>query len=512
MTGHLKSFELGEDMRGSITDAYLLLMLLVFPLFTGLSGYENLTFSKFVFFIGLTAVWLASLAVLSIRGRRGPGRFGAAGCFAMIFILLACLSAAMSEYGAACIVGGGRYDGLLSWLAYALVFVGVSTFGSFKRCHAAAFGVSVSICCVTAILQLFGKNPLGLFPADYCYYDAHIKFTSEFLGTIGNVNLLASLLCLAIPFFFAFSVIFEGIYSALSLIPLFLAVTVLAASGVSGGAFACAATALVALPLLFSDGQRVLRGCISLCVCALALAAAFSIDGGYVEGELAISVSPGTRSKLCLVLAAVLMALRPVLRRTRLNAGKCRLRAFFTILSAAALLAAFAAVWLYRGDSGTVYELSQLLHGHADDSFGSSRIRIWRETLALIPEHPLLGTGPGTLALRLDIEFSRFVPETGKTLFSYVDNAHNEYLQILAETGAMGLAAYLCIIVCSLRQAMKNGGGAGASIFLAVFCCCVQGFFGLGLCITAPLLWIFLGFAAAYGAHPSTDFLGGMHD
>ena len=70
----------------------------------------------------------------------------------------------------------------------------------------------------------------------------------------------------------------------------------------------------------------------------------------------------------------------------------------FGLLAAFGLTAAaVCAVWLYPGESGTLHELRCALEGKLDDSFGSSRVLIWRETLALVPARPLLGGGPGSL-------------------------------------------------------------------------------------------------------------------
>lgn len=97
------------------------------------------------------------------------------------------------------------------------------------------------------------------------------------------------------------------------------------------------------------------------------------------------------------------------------------------------------------------------MQGNIKDSFGSSRILIWRKSLELVPERMLLGGGPGTLSLRLDVNFSRFVEETGQTLSSSVDNAHNDYLGILVNTGLLSLAAYLAAQLTSLFQGGKSG-------------------------------------------------------
>ena len=139
------------------------------------------------------------------------------------------------------------------------------------------------------------------------------------------------------------------------------------------------------------------------------------------------------------------------------------------------------------------------MHGQLEDSFGSSRILIWRSVLALVPERPLLGGGPGTLALRLEMSFSRYVPETGQTLSSFVDNAHNEYLRLLADTGALGLLSYLALLLCAFARCLRRRGvrPVSSALLLSLVCYCIQDFFGLGLCLVSPLFWILLGLSQA---------------
>ena len=194
-------------------------------------------------------------------------------------------------------------------------------------------------------------------------------------------------------------------------------------------------------------------------------------------------------SGLWLALFVFVCAALLLLPRSRPARRRC------TVVAAALCLGAVIAVFFSSAESGTVYELSQVLHGNLDDSFGSSRIRIWRECLVLVPEYPLLGGGPGTLALRLDVTFSRFVPQLGITLRSAADNAHNIYLGRLVNTGVLGLAAYLSLLLCSARCALRlaRRNDLIASLFLGVFCGAVHACFGLGLCITEPLFFALLG-------------------
>ena len=176
---------------------------------------------------------------------------------------------------------------------------------------------------------------------------------------------------------------------------------------------------------------------------------------------------------------------------------KCRLTPdgysrVFALMIFLAVIAGLTAVYFWPGNTGTVYEFSQVLHGNVSDSFGSSRIRIWRECLALFGERPVLGGGPDTLSLRLDLTFTRYIEELDFTRVTYVDNAHNEYLGYLINLGVVGMTAYLAIMAFSFVRLVRSRHGTGekTAFGCAVVCYWIQSFFGLGLCVVAPFLWI----------------------
>ena len=188
-------------MKGAkwLTDKYICLMLLVFPLWTGFEGYADLTRSKFLFFAVLTGAWLLAAGVSLLRAHTPPPNLRPEGWVCLGFLAGACLSAACSPYGDAVLIGASRYDGLLTLLLYGCIFLGVSAFGERRARYAALLGVSCAACCAVALLQLAGGNPLGLFPGGYTYYDAGVRYSGAFLGTIGNTDLLASYFCLCVP-------------------------------------------------------------------------------------------------------------------------------------------------------------------------------------------------------------------------------------------------------------------------------------------------------------------------
>lgn len=121
-------------------------------------------------------------------------------------------------------------------------------------------------------------------------------------------------------------------------------------------------------------------------------------------------------------------------------------------LGAAAVVAA-AAAWAFRGREWT--------HG-----------LIWRDALALWRAHPLLGCGLG----RFHLEFPAFASEALKARWPegrvIVNFAHNEYLQTLAETGPLGLAALAAVPAAAwlaLRRSASLERGAAAAGALALF-------------------------------------------
>ncbi len=429
----------GARLKRRITDMYIYIMLIVFPLFTGFDGYRNITASKLYFFVAATLLWLAGMIAISIRYRHvDRRRLSAIEICVLAYFAVCCVSALISPFGNSVLLGAGRFDGLLNTALCVCIFMGVSRYATARVGYAYALAISAFLCCSVAVLQFMGLNPLHLFPGEYSYQDMGVLYSGEFLGTIGNANLFCAYLCLVIPLLTV--IVICGTKRRLFLLPVIaLCVFCLLKCTVSAGKLAMLAFVLVFLPFA---------------------AARFS-----------------HKSK----------------RRTAVLIGCC-----------ASLLLATAAVLIinFKGEglSGTINELYSVMHGDVRNSFGSSRIQIWRECLRLFHESPLLGGGPGTISLRLDIDFSRFVAETGKTLTSSVDNAHNAYLQILTDTGLLSLILYLAAMIITTLKAARTGLEKPLLLAIggALLCYWVQDFFGLGLFLVAPVMWILWALAASH--------------
>ncbi|MEG0778020.1 MAG: O-antigen ligase family protein [Oscillospiraceae bacterium] len=481
-----------------LTDKYIYIMLLIFPLFTGFWGYSEITASKIAFFATLSLIWLLSLLVLQIAKKKPKAitKPSIPEICVLAYLLLCCISALFSPDKGAVLLGAGRGDGLWGIALCCFVFFGISRFGCPRAGYIYALAVSCSLCCIVALLQLLGLNPLALFPGDLTYYDAGIKYSSAFLGTIGNTDLFSAFLCLAVPLFASYYIISKK--RPFALLPaLFIGAFCLVACGVSGGMVAAAVCVLIALPFIVNDGERLRRAFEIAALLCLVLCVRVSLNTALENGAVDIAFNFSKKSAVLLALAAAFIGLRFVFKNREFKAKT--LPRVFAALSVFCVASGLAAVYFWQGDKGTIYEFSRLLHGEVDDSFGSSRILIWRKCAELIPGRLLLGGGPGTLALHLDVGFSTYVEQTGATLQTFVDNAHNEYLGILLNTGLFSLLAYLSAIGASLLQAVRCGKNSPIFLCLACSCLCywVQSFFGLGLLVVSPLMWVLWGLLAS---------------
>lgn len=397
-------------------------MLLVFPLWTGFDGYAQITRWKFIFYAVVTCIWSVLLIFFALRERTVPRRCGIFALLCAAFLAWACVSAACSEYGSQTLLGY-RYDGLLPLFLYAATALGCAAYGSMRKCYVNLLAVSCSLCCLVAVLQLLGFNPLWLYPDGMNYYDGGILYASTFLGTMGNTNLLGAFLCISVPLF-AFTALYERGKRLWLLIPSALALAVLILSKSEAGLVGSAAALLMGI------------------ICYV------NLRHGRKAALIALAVE------------------------------------------AALVLLALAAIYFAAPQSGTLYELSEILHGRIRDEFGSSRVAIWREGYRLFCERPMLGGGPGTFGLRSTLEFTRFIPETGATLVTRADNAHCELLGCLADMGVPGALLYLSAWGYMAWRWLKGSAPAAGTALASYF---VQSFFGLGTCFILPLVSILFG-------------------
>lgn len=137
------------------------------------------------------------------------------------------------------------------------------------------------------------------------------------------------------------------------------------------------------------------------------------------------------------------------------------------------------------------------------ESSSLTRVQMWQASLPLVPESPILGSGPDTFKF----VFGKYKPEGWVEHLSdpLVDRAHNDSLQTVVTFGFLGLVAYLWLFTAffwigikKLRQEpdpylkwVLTGALGGA---LAYF---VHLQFNFSHFSVSPYLWLFMGIASA---------------
>ena len=140
------------------------------------------------------------------------------------------------------------------------------------------------------------------------------------------------------------------------------------------------------------------------------------------------------------------------------------------------------------------------------------RIATWKFTVLMIKDYPLLGFGIGTYkynTLKYQAEF--FKQGENRSLYphGFADKAHNEYLQLWAEIGIVGLGIFIWLIISyfnyGLKILRKSKDEYKQAIIIglmgAVGAVLVDGIFGFPLHLTATivLFWLALGLTVAVG-------------
>lgn len=85
----------------------------------------------------------------------------------------------------------------------------------------------------------------------------------------------------------------------------------------------------------------------------------------------------------------------------------------------------------------------------------NQRIELWGNTLDMVQKRPVTGTGLGTFTEAYLSEFPDSFPGKGEGSRP-IRHAHNLYLQLLAETGILGLLLFMVMVVAGLFYGIRN--------------------------------------------------------
>ena len=131
----------------------------------------------------------------------------------------------------------------------------------------------------------------------------------------------------------------------------------------------------------------------------------------------------------------------------------------------------------------------EIAKGNVDDSYGTKRMYIWKNTIKIIPKHIIHGAGIDNSYYAFD--GGHLTYKNGKNTY---DKAHNEYLQLLITQGIVALVVYLLlcfkIIYEKTKIILKD---KEIYIILPTIGYLTQALFNISVIEVAPLFFISLG-------------------
>lgn len=184
---------------------------------------------------------------------------------------------------------------------------------------------------------------------------------------------------------------------------------------------------LLPIPLVISFLPSVVRSRRALAGLAAAVMATTIFLSGSRSGMVAFAVQ--------------IVFLSLILLKSRKGRGVVLALGFFVVLLAGLL------VWL--GGSDLTNRITSIRSESRGELSGGLRLTIDRDGLKMFQRKPLLGWGLGTFPIVYP-EFRSFYTDF------FVNQAHDDYLQLLVEMGALGFATMLWFIAIAYYHALKK--------------------------------------------------------
>jgi hypothetical protein len=141
--------------------------------------------------------------------------------------------------------------------------------------------------------------------------------------------------------------------------------------------------------------------------------------------------------------------------------------------------------------------------------WGTYRGYIWSKSWEAFKDAPLANKlfGYGNESIKKVVSMPNYSDMVEKTGRIY-DNAHNEVLQYLVTLGIFGALSYIALVVSSVWYMCKYGEKT-LHTYIPVFVVCgyfVQGLVNLNQPITTPLFFVFLGMGVGYASYCKTHW------
>lgn len=504
----------GIVILGGLTYIFVVLMVGICPLFVK-NKFHDILLAK-VDFIRVSAIVFVILVIIIEMVRKWiwkekldyKKRITPEMIFSGIFLIAAGFSAIYGGNLAEAFWGNsGRRFGMFVMLLFIAVYFIIGRYFQANTGLIWIYLIANSLVLLIGILNFLGVDPLGMYDGVY----------TIFIGTIGNINVYSSYMCLILPigmglYFLCDTVLSKSIYGVFLVMGFYGAYATNSDSWILG----VGTTFGILLWFALKDAKSMIKYC-QLC-------GIFCISGALLKLTILIGDAVGITSNFLsafshlklqnimineyvilteAVLIIVLLFINKIIDMGKIKFSylKCRKIIFFIMIScvlAALLLIVSVNIWTEWGTKAG-FGMLQLT-----DEFGSYRGYIWKKSCLSFKEQPLLkqifGCGMNSF---WDNMPEKYQTEILSILGGRLLDAHNEFLQYLVTTGVVGTAGYFGFLFYHVYVWWKKAAGNPMLIIGIITICSylVQGLVNNPQVFITASLFVFLGIMKSIERH-----------
>ncbi len=486
-----------ENILSKITDIYIVLLLILFPLMVDKTGFFKILEHKYRCFVSISTAYICITTIIYMyllsKKQIKLKKLTIIQKLSLIFLIINIVSTLASPYLKQynLLIGEGRGEGLITSILYILTFLYISYFGKFKKKYILYFSISSILINLIAILQFIGFNPLNM------YQDGIGTHNVSFMATIGNIDFISALYTILLSISFVSYILLEDnkkYENIIHLCSLFMGSFIIDIIDVSSGKLAFAITLLIILPQILQNNQSLSKflKCIATILSSIMINIILNVEYHYNIGKLGFYFQFNYIVILFLLIIIIICILSKYIENKKYNIKNIK-KFTQTYYKAGIILCILGLISIYiiPFKHGFLYEVHELLHLNFDDDFGTYRIFLWKRTIPLIKDYPLLGSGPDTFALRFMPLYSEDIAKIGPLTIN--DTAANIYLTMLINLGIIGTISYLSFLLTQIKIGVKKSNNYSKILLISIICYSIQSFFNLSVVIISPIFWTLMG-------------------
>lgn len=388
-----------KNILAKITEVYIVVMIMLFPLLVDSTGFFRILEAKYSYFLIINTIYISVLfiTILYYWFFKNTNIFKeirihkiqwAVIVFLIINIISTILSPFLKEYNL--FVGVGRAEGLISITLYCLSFLNITMFGEFKERYIVYFSVASIMVSSVAILQYIGFNPFNM------YQNGIGTHNVSFIGTIGNIAFVSAFYCIYLTISMASYVFIEEDKKYIKIIhslSIYMGFFIFEVLDVLGGAVAFCGTLVLTIPFIITNSKRLSRLLIVGAMILLGYLTNIIVNPVYYYdiGKLKLDFQINEIAIALLAVIVIFIGLAHVLKNREFDITKNKkvIKLFYLALVLCVVIGV-ATIYFVNFSDGFLYEIHEILHGNFDDDFGTYRIFLWKRSLSLVKDYPII--------------------------------------------------------------------------------------------------------------------------